>query len=53
MSGKEKNRNIIYSFSGKTQEEVQRSIAGPVGYICDEFRNGCTGKMKNYLHLQK
>ena len=37
-----KNQNIRCSFCGKSQEAVNRIIAGPGVYICDECIKVCT-----------
>ena len=42
MSGKEQTKKIRCSFCGKAQEAVQRIIAGPGVYICDECIKVCT-----------
>ena len=36
MANRQKNNNIVCSFCGKSQEEVDRIIAGPGVYICSE-----------------
>ena len=39
----DKERNIRCSFCGKTQEQVEKLIAGPGVYICDECIELCMG----------
>ncbi len=39
----EKDRNVRCSFCGKTQEQVDKLIAGPGVYICDECIELCMG----------
>ena len=39
----EKERNVRCSFCGKTQEQVEKLIAGPGVYICDECIELCMG----------
>lgn len=39
----EKERNVRCSFCGKTQEQVDKLIAGPGVYICDECIELCMG----------
>ena len=41
MSGKEQTKNVKCSFCGKTQEAVQRIIAGPGVFICNECIRIC------------
>jgi ATP-dependent Clp protease ATP-binding subunit ClpX len=38
---KEKDKNLICSFCGRTQKEVQKIIAGSTGYICNECIDEC------------
>ena len=38
----DKDKSIRCSFCGKTQEDVERIIAGPGVYICDECIKVCT-----------
>ena len=38
----EREKEIRCSFCGKTQKEVERIIAGPGVYICDECIKVCT-----------
>lgn len=46
----EKDRNIRCSFCGKSQKEVERIIAGPGVYICDECIKVCTNIIENDLY---
>ena len=46
----EKDRNIRCSFCGKSQKEVERLIAGPGVYICDECIKVCTNIIENDLY---
>ena len=39
----DKERNVRCSFCGKTQEQVEKIIAGPGVYICDECIELCMG----------
>ena len=39
----DKDRNVRCSFCGKTQEQVEKLIAGPGVYICDECIELCMG----------
>ena len=43
-------KNIRCSFCGKAQEQVQRIIAGPGVYICDECIRVCTGMIEDALY---
>ena len=43
-------KNIRCSFCGKAQEQVQRIIAGPGVYICDECIRVCTGMFACVFH---
>mgnify|MGYP004532367687 FL=1 len=42
MQSREQSRKIRCSFCGKSQEQVQRIIAGPGVYICNECIGVCT-----------
>ena len=46
----EKDINIRCSFCGKSQKEVERIIAGPGVYICDECIKVCTNIIENDLY---
>ena len=50
MAKTEKGKNIRCSFCGKSQEEVERIIAGPGVYICDECIKICTNIIDNDLY---
>ena len=50
MAKNEKGKNIRCSFCGKSQEEVERIIAGPGVYICDECIKICTNIIENDLY---
>lgn len=50
MPRNEKDKNIKCSFCGKPQEEVERIIAGPGVYICDECIKVCTNIIENDLY---
>ena len=51
MSKKENGKvNIKCSFCGKPQAEVERIIAGPGVYICDECIKVCTNIIENDLY---
>lgn len=41
------NKNVKCSFCGKTQESVERIVAGPGVYICDECIKICTNIIEN------
>ena len=43
-------KNIRCSFCGKAQEQVQRIIAGPGVYICDECIRVCTGMIEDAMY---
>ena len=45
-----KNKNIKCSFCGKSQEAVNRIIAGPGVYICDECIKVCNGILDDDLY---
>jgi len=47
MPKNENNKKIKCSFCGKPQESVQRIIAGPGVYICDECIGVCTNIIEN------
>ena len=46
----DKDKSIRCSFCGKGQEEVERIIAGPGVYICDECIKVCTNIIENDLY---
>ena len=50
MPSKEQNRTIRCSFCGKTQEIVQRIIAGPGVYICNECIDVCNNIIEDDLY---
>ena len=50
MAKTEKEKNIRCSFCGKSQENVERIIAGPGVYICDECIKICTNIIENDLY---
>ncbi len=50
MQKNDKNKPIKCSFCGKKQEEVERIIAGPGVYICDECIKVCTNIIENDLY---
>ena len=50
MPSKDQNRTIRCSFCGKTQEQVQRIIAGPGVYICNECINICNNIIDEDLY---
>ena len=43
-------KDIRCSFCGKTQDDVERIIAGPGVYICDECIKVCTNIIENDLY---
>ena len=43
-------KDIRCSFCGKPQDEVERIIAGPGVYICDECIKVCTNIIENDLY---
>ena len=47
MSKNESNKNIKCSFCGKTQESVERIVAGPGVYICNECIQVCSNIIEN------
>ena len=50
MPSKEQNKTIRCSFCGKTQEVVQRIIAGPGVYICNECISVCNNIIEDDLY---
>ena len=50
MPNKEQNRTIRCSFCGKTQEAVERIIAGPGVYICNECIGVCNNIIEDDLY---
>lgn len=50
MTKNDKNKNIRCSFCGKPQEGVERLIAGPGVYICDECIKVCQNIIDNDLY---
>ena len=50
MAKLEDNKTIRCSFCGKTQDDVERIIAGPGVYICDECIKVCTNIIENDLY---
>ena len=50
MPSKEQNRSIRCSFCGKAQEVVQRIIAGPGVYICNECIEVCNNIIEDDLY---
>ncbi|MDO5557655.1 MAG: ATP-dependent Clp protease ATP-binding subunit ClpX [Clostridia bacterium] len=50
MVKNEREKNIKCSFCGKTQELVERIIAGPGVFICDECVKICTGMIEDDLY---
>ena len=50
MPSRDQNRTIRCSFCGKTQEQVQRIIAGPGVYICNECINICNNIIDDDLY---
>ena len=50
MAKGEKEKNVRCSFCGKPQESVERIIAGPGVYICDECIKVCTNIIENDLY---
>ena len=50
MSKNDKEKTIRCSFCGKKQEEVERVIAGPGVYICDECIKVCNSIIENDLY---
>lgn len=47
MSKNENKKNIKCSFCGKTQESVERIVAGPGVYICNECIQVCSNIIEN------
>lgn len=50
MQKGEREKTIRCSFCGKSQDEVERIIAGPKVYICDECIKVCTNIIENDLY---
>ncbi len=53
MPSKEQNRTIRCSFCGKTQEVVDRIIAGPGVYICNECIGVCNNIIEDDLYEEQ
>lgn len=53
MPSRDQNRTIRCSFCGKTQEQVQRIIAGPGVYICNECINICNNIIDDDLYEEQ
>ena len=53
MPNRDQNKNIRCSFCGKTQEQVQRIIAGPGVYICNECINICNNIIDEDLYEEQ
>lgn len=53
MQNRDQNKNIRCSFCGKTQEQVQRIIAGPGVYICNECINICNNIIDEDLYEEQ
>lgn len=53
MPGRDQNKTIKCSFCGKTQETVQRIIAGPGVYICNECINICNNIIDDDLYEER
>ena len=53
MPNKDQNRTVRCSFCGKTQEQVQRIIAGPGVYICNECINICNNIIDEDLYEEQ
>ena len=47
MAKNEQSKKIKCSFCGKTQELVDRIVAGPGVYICDECIRVCNSILEN------
>lgn len=47
MPKNENNKNVKCSFCGKTQDSVQKIVAGPGVYICNECIQICTNIIEN------
>ena len=50
MQKNEKGRAVRCSFCGKVQDDVERIIAGPGVYICDECVKVCSNIIENDLY---
>ena len=51
---KKKNRPTVYcSFCGKSQHEVEKLIAGPTVFICDECTGLCVSIIKDAKEIKK
>lgn len=50
MQRNEKGRAVRCSFCGKMQDDVERIIAGPGVYICDECVKVCSNIIENDLY---
>ena len=47
MQKNENNKNIRCSFCGKTQDSVEKIVAGPGVYICNECIQVCSNILEN------
>lgn len=47
MQKNENNKNIRCSFCGKTQDSVEKIVAGPGVYICNECIQVCSNIIEN------
>ena len=50
MANGNKSNSVRCSFCGKTQTEVEKLIAGPGVYICDECIKACNGILEDELY---
>lgn len=53
MPNNDDKKVLKCSFCGKRQDEVQKLIAGPNVYICDECINVCVGILDDDLELER
>ena len=49
----EDNKNVKCSFCGKSQENVEKIIAGPGAYICDECIKVCTNILEEEFYEEE
>ena len=50
MANSSKNNNVKCSFCGKTQNAVERLIAGPGVFICDECIRACNSILDDEMY---
>ena len=51
MQKNDNNKNIRCSFCGKTQDSVDKIVAGPGVYICNECIQVCSNIIENEYYI--